>query len=451
MKKWILGAAMLICQFSFSQISINSTHMPQAGDTLRFSRALLDTSVLLNYQNSGANLTWNFDSLRVISQGVQEFLNGSQTPYNAGSSRIGLLFADTLRFGVAEIYDAYNFLTNTTSDFSIDYRGASAPNPIPIFPPILLEGAYIDKDEVFQFPLDYQDRDSSTFNFTFDSPLGIYYESRGHRINNVDAWGTVTTPFGTFNTIRVVTDMVSFDTISALGQNFAIPSHIREYQWISDQERIAVMKVGGTVIGGNFIPTTVEFRDSFRVIEPLIPSIALFTTDTTVVSTVDSVEFQNLSVTGLNPMFNWSFNPPNVLYIEGSPTTRNVTVNFTDTGFYDVRLIARSGSDTDVLLREDYIQVVSTTGLANIDQELSHQLSVYPNPSSKGSLISIGPFAVNETVSYQIFDMKGALLYDESALISNGQLSISKLLNSGVFYIKINTKKGVALKKWIIE
>ncbi|MFB1021604.1 MAG: hypothetical protein QMC40_02450, partial [Vicingaceae bacterium] len=90
MKKILFGLSVFFTFNSYSQISITIANMPVSGDTLRFSTALLDTSVLLNYQNNGANQIWNFDSLRVISQGVQRFISSTQTPYSSvPTNRIG--------------------------------------------------------------------------------------------------------------------------------------------------------------------------------------------------------------------------------------------------------------------------------------------------------------------------------------------------------------------------
>ena len=213
MKQLLVAFSLFIAFHSHSQITVTSSNMPVSGDTLRFSTALLDSSILLNYQRSGANQTWIFDSLRVISQTVQNFVSSSQTPYNAiPTNRIGLLFADTLSLGPNSVTNVYNFINSTSSDFSIDYRAATLPfvgSPIPIQIP------YQNKDEVFQFPLDYQDRDSSDYDFVFNNIFPqLYYGYAGYRINEVDAWGSVTTPYGTFNTLRVVTDMVSLDSIS---------------------------------------------------------------------------------------------------------------------------------------------------------------------------------------------------------------------------------------------
>jgi PKD repeat protein len=358
MKKILFGLSVFFTFNSYSQISITNANMPVSGDTLRFSTALLDTSVLLNYQNNGANQIWNFDSLRVISQGVQRFISSTQTPYSSvPTNRIGLLFADTISLGGSSVNDVYNFITSSSTDFSIDYRAVSVPTGFALFPVLRIQDPYVDKDEVFQFPLDFGDRDSSTFDFVFNnSLLGVYYGSSGYRINEVDAWGTITTPYGTFNTLRVITDMVSLDTVGFSGQNIAIPSHVRTYQWISNGERVPVMTVNGLVIAGTFVPNSVEFRDSVRIVEPLLPALALFIADTTSVEVNDDLDFNNLSLGSTS--FQWDFTPNTVTYKSGSSTSRNITVSFKDIGKYSVRLISMGGSRSDTLTRTDYITVI---------------------------------------------------------------------------------------------
>jgi PKD repeat protein len=358
MKSILFGLTILFTFNTYSQISVTSANMPVSGDTLRFSTALLDSSVLLNYQNNGANQTWNFDSLRVISQGVQRFISSTQTPYNSvPTNRIGLLFADTISLGGSSVNDVYNFITSSSTDFSIDYRAASVPTGFALFPVLRIQDPYVDKDEVFQFPLDFGDRDSSTFDFVFNNSLfGVYYGSSGYRINEVDAWGTITTPYGTFNTLRVITDMVSLDTVGFSGQNIAIPSHVRTYQWIANGERVPVMTVNGLVIAGTFVPNSVEFRDSVRIVEPLLPTLALFIADTTSVEVNDDLDFNNLSLGSTS--FQWDFTPNTVTYTSGSSTSRNITVSFKDIGKYSVRLISMGGSRYDTLTRTDYITVI---------------------------------------------------------------------------------------------
>ncbi len=447
MKQLLVAFSLFIAFHSHSQITVTSSNMPVSGDTLRFSTALLDSSILLNYQRSGANQTWIFDSLRVISQTVQNFVSSSQTPYNAiPTNRIGLLFADTLSLGPNSVTNVYNFINSTSSDFSIDYRAATLPfvgSPIPIQIP------YQNKDEVFQFPLDYLDRDSSDYDFVFNNMLPpLYYGSAGYRINEVDAWGSVTTPYGTFNTLRVVTDMVSLDSISFSGQNIAIPSHLRTYQWIANGERIPVMTVNGLVIAGTFVPNSVEFRDSARVVEPLLPTIALFNADTTSVVVNDLLDFNNLSIGATS--FQWDFTPNTVNYTRGSSTTRSISVTFQDTGRYSVRLIATGGSDSDTLERIDYINVTPAPFIpsgvsfnAEGDTAVTNENFTIYNSSSFGTSfsweITPGTFT-NNGVSRPTFD------YQSGTSRLSSDSVVVRFNKDGFYSVRLNATENGELK-----
>ncbi|MFT6166121.1 MAG: hypothetical protein ACJAV5_001306 [Vicingaceae bacterium] len=423
--------------------------MPVSGDTLRFSAAILDTAVLLNYQRNGANQTWNFNSLRPIGQTVQNFVSSSQTPYNTvPTSRIGLLFADTLSLGPNSVTNVYNFVNSTSTDFSIDWRAATLPflgSAIPIQIP------FQDRDEVFQFPLDYLDRDSSVYNFVFNNVFPpLYYGSSGYRINEVDGWGTVSTPYGRFNTLRIITDMVSMDTISFSGQNISIPSHVRTYQWIANGERIPVMTVNGLVIAGAFVPNSVEFRDSARVITPLIPSIAIFTADTTVVDLNDTLGFTNLSIGGLGLTHEWSFNPNNVVYRSGNSASRNIEVSFTDTGFYDVQLIVSAGTSKDTLLRENYIKVLGSNGIQSVNNELLNRILLSPNPAKLGDDLVLRVENEIDLIGYEVVDVQGKVI-ERMKVMNKRSVGLKAPITSGIYFYKVITRQGSIVKKIIVE
>lgn len=372
MKKLLLGLSILFASSSFAQITITSANMPVSGDTFRTSSAIIDTTILQNYLKSGANQTWDFSAMIPRGQSIRRFVPSSQTPYTIPGSRIGLLLADTLDFGGTTITEVYSFITATATDFSVDYRAASAPVFGTSFP---IQVPYQDKDEVFQFPLDYLDIDSSIFNFVFNNSFPpLYYGGSGVRINSVEGWGTVTTPYGSFNSLKVVSDLISKDTVSATGQNFAIETHLREYQWMAIEERIPVMKVSGNVFAGVFIPSLIEYRDSVRVIEPILPTTALFRADSTTIEINKQLNFTNLSLG--SDTYQWSFVPNTVNFQRGtSSTSRDITVAFLDTGKYTVRLIVNGGSSSDVLTRIDYITATSGVPLADFMVENDSAIS----------------------------------------------------------------------------
>ncbi len=376
MKKTLFALSVLFASQAFAQITITSANMPNTGDTLRFSSAVLEPYVLNEYQRSGPNQVWNFDTLRVIGQSVRSFISPSQTPYSSVPlNRIGVLFADTLTLGANSVNAVYNFVNSSVSDFSVDYRAASIPIPIPILPILRIQDPYSDKDELFQFPLNFNDRDSSTFNFvyTFNNPLAnIYYGSIGYRINDVDAWGKVSTPYGTFDALRIVSDMVSLDTIDALGQTIGIPSHVRQYQWLALEEKIPVMEVNGLVSFGVFVPNQVQFRDISRDNGRTQLTEAKFDASDTITQANTTVNFTNNS-TG-SSFYQWDFTPNRVRYETGSATSRDISVSFLDTGKFTVRLIVSEGYKRDTLERGDYISI--NLGVPIVEFELENDSTI---------------------------------------------------------------------------
>lgn len=128
---------------------------------------------------------------------------------------------------------------------------------------------YSDKDELYKFPMTYPQNDSTTFKFSTiaNSLLPITYSKAGYRITKVDGWGTITTPFGTENCLRLITTQYSRDTttITLPIANFppikiGINNYVRSYQWMTLNSKIPYFEVSGNLIGNSFTPTTARYR-----------------------------------------------------------------------------------------------------------------------------------------------------------------------------------------------
>jgi len=453
MKNLFITLCLFCSLYSKAQITIDDSHMPTSGDSLRFSLGILDTTLLFNYENSGSNLVWDFDSLIPLRQGVNIYSSSAQSPYNI-SNRIAEKIVDTLAFGDFEFYDVYNFYSTTSSKFSMDYRGVSLPTGLSFpFPSVLkIAESYADEDEIYQFPLAYLDRDSSTFNFEYrNSLIGVYYGSSGYRINEVDAWGSLTTPYGTFDCIRVVTDIVGSDSLSFGTTNFSINNHQREYKWLSNQLKMPALTVSGNVIGEVFIPTTVEYRDSIRNVPSLLTPLALFLANQNQVELGDTVEFFNFSVSLLPLSFVWTIQPEGGDYINGtSSTSDSITVVFNDTGFYDVQLIARNSSGSDTLLIENYIRVRQAVGINEV-KEKSKKFSIFPNPVKKGSLIFIQQETNIKLECIKIMNLSGKLIKQIPFNQETNRIQFRAPEIKGVYIIQIKTEEGLENKRLIIE
>mgnify|MGYP003634029107 CR=1 FL=1 len=456
MKKILLFFSCIVFSQLQAQITINSNHMPVNGDTLRYTIALLDSAVLSTYQTSGANVSWNYSNLIPQRQGVRSFRNSSQTPYSISiPNRLGEKLADTLDIGGFSLYNVYDFFNSTTSDFSLDYRGASVPTGLGFpFPATLnLTPSFSDKDEIYQFPLNYLDRDSSTFNVVFNNVLpALYYGSNGYRINNVDAWGSLTTPFGTFNTIRVVTDVVAYDTVNFSTNAIGINSHIREYKWLTTSLRIPAMTVSGNVIAGVFIPTTVQYRDSIRNVPSLFAPVALFDADERNPSLGDTVNFNNLSISLLSANYQWNISPSTFSYTNGtSAVTEEITVVFNDTGFYDVSLIAVNSSGRDTLTLNNYIRVDILSSVEKLEKDEASKLKIFPNPVNSNQTIQL-TVENNLKVERVIFyDISGKIIHDHTTSQGSTFLELKSPKTRGIYFIRIETNRGFTMKKLIVQ
>ena len=264
-----LGLSALVTK---AQISITMSQMPSSGDTARMSIANLNS--VGDYTTTGANHTWNFSNLVPTDQIMREFKPSFQTPYafyffppKYGEKVLDAVPIPNIPLGgiTISIEDIYSFYRkNGTSSFNSEGLGLKMSG-IPV------GATFTDEDELFQFPLDYLNRDSTRFSLTTptNTLVPFTYKKHGYRITEVDGWGTITTPFGTENCLRVVSTQYSIDTIfiSALpaGFNkFGFPNYMRSYQWLILNENVPYLEVTGNLVGANFTPTQARYRDQIR-------------------------------------------------------------------------------------------------------------------------------------------------------------------------------------------
>ncbi len=236
--------------------------MPNQGDTIRVSYASSTANV--NHTLSGANFTWNFSALTPNAQQVFEFATPTALPFNF-TATYGVLnpSPDSLPFIGAIPTNFVDYYKNGSSGYrqvgsSFDYA------PLGNFSiPII----YTSSDYVYRFPMNYNNIDSSDAAYSFQLPGVAYFGQERHRENRVDGWGTLITPFGTFQTLRVrsvvdAVDTVSFDT-TGIGFSFPRPQLV-EYKWLAQGGKIPILEVEAQVFNNTETVTNVIYRDSLR-------------------------------------------------------------------------------------------------------------------------------------------------------------------------------------------
>jgi len=272
-----------------AQISpdLTRTCAPVAGDSLRYYLAPNPLSFAPLLTQSGPARTWNPGSALLSEQSkVDLYQNATQTPYFLLFGNYGRKIADssslfeflglpaqlpipgldTLNLPLTNLYEFYNLNNNRWAKTAqgIGLFGL----PLPIF--------YSDADEILNFPLRYNERDTSTFAFEINVPTLAQISRSGQRISHADAWGTLTTPYGTFNCLRVRSRTSIQDSIAISGSApIGLPARNEiETSWYTNEggNRGPVLQI--IERGVLFFPPTVQevrYRDRYRAPKPPPP------------------------------------------------------------------------------------------------------------------------------------------------------------------------------------
>jgi gliding motility-associated-like protein len=255
-----------------AQITITSSDLPNSLDTVRIS--VNTTLAGFVPAATGANFTWDYRYLVPDSQRVVKCEKASNTAYPLYNflATYGIYNYNPDQFPFVLIgaapTDVYDFYKKTSSYLAIVGQGITVSgSPVPAL--------YSNADRVYSLPLNYGNTDSSTSTLSFPIPGMGYYEKKQVRRNVVDGWGTLMTPFGTFNTLRVkttleITDSIYLDTIQF---GFTIPRQtLHEYKWLAPGGKLPILEVDGTesFFGGLTIDR-VNWQDS--LIKPMSVSM----------------------------------------------------------------------------------------------------------------------------------------------------------------------------------
>lgn len=267
---WLLGMLLMNTVLSFAQITITTSDMPSSGDTIRKSTALNTSG--LDYTLTGTDYTWDFSNLFTISQTVDTFVSVSSVPlwYQIVFipnfvANLAQKYPEIDTIPELQIVDPYRFFKNSNSSFN-DVGIAFTLNQIPI--PLKFD----TPDVLYKFPMNYGNIDSSFSGIEFSIPdIGFIGIDR-KRVNHVDGWGTLTTPFGTHNVLRMKSTVTENDTIYIDSIQFgtSINRLYTEYKWLSNGFGEPLLQVyeEGPLVTFTFIDS---IRDPLLGVEPVIP------------------------------------------------------------------------------------------------------------------------------------------------------------------------------------
>ena len=253
---------------------ITVADMPVPTDTLRQSTAAVALPASAPpLSRIGPNQTWNYAGLMATAQNVARFsgipnqplytltfgsaVSGPNKATVAASQTLPLPPGITLPFS-----EPYQFFRASATEFrSVGYGATVGGTAIPV-----LYASTNEQDVMYRLPLSYASQpDSSRSFFSINVPGTGYLSQRRKRVNKVDAWGTLTTPFGTFATIRVVTRLQDHDSVSVGGTSQGLDLPLtREYKWLAVGQHVPLLTITTNQLANQEVVTRVEYRDVYR-------------------------------------------------------------------------------------------------------------------------------------------------------------------------------------------
>ncbi len=299
MKKLILTISLLSTAITFGQITLNDTHFPGANEQYIFS----STTDSVDYTLTGPNLVWNYGSLTSNSQdttitkgmnqasGLSSLLFGifAATPYKATyfGTMVDFPIQSFTSFLPVTIDDVSLFTRKTTSTInSVGYEIVFSGQGVPVKSDTI--------ETRYELPLNYSDSYTSRgYTFLDLNPIqDAKWVQRRQRSSEVDGWGNLTTPYGTFDVLRIAHTIVENDsffiTILGFGTWIPVPTiTTHEYEWRAIQDKEAILRVRTQDIFGTEIVTSTEYRDN--------PIIGIAEDQTSIISMANPVT-ENLVV-----------------------------------------------------------------------------------------------------------------------------------------------------------
>ena len=302
---------------SLGQIVITTDNMPDPGDTVRVSE--VTTINIPNPAETGFDHVWDYSSLEPSSQRVLEFINPNQTPplyqiiFNSSVTNLATPIQE-LYFFDFNVTNAFEYYRNTSFQYSrAGYAATISGVPVPM--------KYNTPEILYKFPLSVSSApDSSSSDIQIQYPGIGFFDHFLKRVNSVDGSGTLITPYGSFNTIRVKSIIYERDStyLDSLQTGFPVIRNIIEYKWLSPDYPVPLLTIAAE--GPLF---TIQYIDSVRNIVPLTVNIG---NDMTVCE--GETVTLTATVSGGEPPYSFMWNT--------GETTQSITVSPAETTTYFV-------------------------------------------------------------------------------------------------------------------
>lgn len=257
----LLCLAPLLCN---AQTSITINNFPNSGDEFIYSNTNTNG---IDLTLTGANINWDYSSLTSVNYDTAKYVTVTSTPfayqfyfnnvflYPNHKADYGIEGIEINAFNQVTISEVYNFHKKNNSSLEMVGFGANI-NGVPA------SIKYDTIDQLYPLPLTFGGSDSTSAYYLLDVPsLGTYGQHIQRKVE-VDGWGSIATPYQTYNQcLRVKTTLYQRDTLKA-EQPFSLPGVAfnrpiqTTYEWFSNGIGVPVFSVtqqGNTISNAKYI------------------------------------------------------------------------------------------------------------------------------------------------------------------------------------------------------
>jgi len=426
----LLSIIVLTTNLVKAQVTITSASVPSSAENIIYSSSndSIDVSV------AGANQAWDFSKITPTSQDTYKYAKPT------GLYQLSFFGDLSLNLNIAALKGAYSFFKTTSTEYyqagmGITLPTVNIPTAIPFNTP----------DVIYHFPVKYGNVDSSTYSGSATLIAGLTITIIGKRVNTVDGWGTVKTPYKTFNCLRIKS--VVTETDSLVGT--AIDNSRIEYKWLATNEQIPVMEAVVTNNPATGSTMTLNYPDSFRnIVNPNAVHPGFYVADTNVYINQDTVKF--IDTTKRAFTYAWNITPSTFKYVGGTTdTSKNPKVVFNAVGLYTVGLTA-NGLTSGSLTKKNYINAIHNSGIVQIYE--NHGLSIYPNPTSGDLFLHLSGNLNTDKAEISVTNIFGQTMLQKT--VGAGQNDVKLLLNgfsSGVYLVKCQVGEESFVEKVVVR
>jgi hypothetical protein len=218
----------------------------------------------IDYQTTGPDVVWDYSTLITNGIYIDSFFSilncpTSYTLFYLLNSNIGTPDKTNLNLLNGLQQNPWNFYRKTATKFQQSgYAGEISGLPTPT--------VYTTPDVLYKFPLKYLNRDSSIAKYTLPASVlvGATTIENKSRLNVVDGWGKLITPFDTINQVLRVHSLIKIEdsiTINGTGLNITTRTQ-HEYKFLAKGLDWPVLQIYTNEFFGVEIVSNVFVRDT---------------------------------------------------------------------------------------------------------------------------------------------------------------------------------------------